>query len=79
MVSLDVGGLQDDVSVNWLHRRLRVGDVVTFELREQDSADEPHRCSPEQTAKNRPQMLREELKNVERRRAELLEELQQLA
>jgi hypothetical protein len=68
MLSLEVGGLQDDVSLHWLRRRLRVGDVVTFELREQDAAD----------AKGRPEMLREELEHVERHRAELLEKLKQL-
>ena len=78
MLSLEVGGLQDDVSLHWLRRRLRVGDVVTFELREQDAADEPHRRSPEQAAKARPEMLREELEHVERHRAELLEKLKQL-
>jgi hypothetical protein len=77
-ISLNVGGLQDDVSFTWLQRRLRTGDVVTIELREQESADEPHRRTPEQAAKDRPKILREELKHVERRRAELLKELQQL-
>jgi hypothetical protein len=78
MISLDVGGLQDDVSLQWLRRRLGVGDIVTFELREQDAADEPRRRSPEQAAIDRPKMLREELEHVERHRAELLEKIKHL-